>query len=1115
VPALGVGARIAVRGHDGQRRRQEACVTRVAVACALLALCTGCALGHCGAEPWAAQADGGQGADGGPGCTEPACYLPDLPEHAATGGASAGVLGDPATDPNAVGGPGATAMAGDYYLRNACARFVVQKPGRIFSAIPTGGNLIDADIVRAVGEPGDDEFGELTGFLNAMLYTVFDEHATAEVVNDGSDGKAAVVTVSGGRLDVVEYMNIPAILYDSGFGAAMEQAITTAEPWVASVQVMVRYALLPDECRLRVTHAFYDADELSGPTLSTSVGTFYQAAGEGAAFLPGFGFGPISATDAFVTPRYVSKVFGTTGRDVAYALRAYRYYDAAKEPSDLGASSQVTITGLTMTIFGEPAPLAALSPAARVTPFTLRPRSGGAMEYLVGVGRDLAAAQAAVGVGQANDTWVAGRLTGTVTPAPAARDRVRVAVFQDYDPLGADSVAARKVLSSFTVWEDGSYGGELPVGTHVLELDAPGHPRTHQKVTVREGETVTVDPFAVPQTATLEYHVTAGGAPTACRIAVIGQVGDKVTGIRSNQYRDTLDDKYDNGIAYVEVTSVCDSAATGPGTVGPLKVVPGRYRVVISHGPEFSIVDRRPPFPDPLATAGGTATVTGDLKRRIGSDGWAAVDLHVHGYYSFDSRLPHEQRLTSYLAEAVDFLGFSEHDVIFDLSSLVTAMGYETRIATMAGTEMSPMFYGHFNAFEPARDPANPVNFGAPDWSRNPDYSSTTVVTPDILLGMARSAGADFISANHPRAYDSMTFLSWWDRCGLQITFGAPDLAHAVGCDWGLAVVPAEKQDVDPGATLWTDKFDVIEIYNRPTPICRRARNVVACREGQAPEPCVDPATDPAGRIFDAQVDLIMQDWFNMLQVGFIRSIIGNSDSHTIAYQVAGMPRTYVYVGSGQDQATNPQLKALVKAALKPAPSGSPVRLAAAAVAGNGPLLKVSAAGAKGGSPTSATLGGLLQHDQAEVTVTIRVEAPEWLDVDRLEVFVNQGRDIYDPQTLRPGDRNNATLVAPLLQTDTDLVVTIAPGDWLMDGDVRYFETTLGVPVPSASDSWIVVKASGSRPMYPVLPDLACFAAGSDPADADPFFGTVASAIANPIFVDRDGVTGWHGPAAP
>jgi hypothetical protein len=1079
----------------------------------------GCGIHSCGQEAF--TPDGGEvQQDAGPGCQDPSCCLPDVPEHEATGGAAAGVLGDPATDPNAIGGPGATAMAGDYYLRNACARFVIQKPGRLFSTIPEGGNLIDADIVRPDGEPGADEFGELTGFVNAMLFTKFDASAEAVIVNDGADGKAAVIEVRGGRLDVIEYMNIPALLYDTGFGSAMEQVITSSQPWIDTVQVWVRYVLLPGECQVRVTYALYNGDAVSGPTASASVGSFYQAAGEGASFTPGFGYGPISPTEAFVTPRYVSKVFGNVGRKVAYGLRAYRTTNSQGELIELGASSQVTLSGLSLTIYGEPAPLAALSPASRESPFTLKPRQCGAFEHLVGVGRDLAAAQAAVAL----EDEPYGHVSGTVSPADVLTAAARVAVFQNYDPLSADSVKKRVVVSTFAIEADGTYGGDLPVGndgTYVLELDVPGYPRQYQKVQVAAGTPAVADPFTLPQTATINYDVTASGAPTACRISVIGQVGDKIAGLRSNQYRDTLFDKHDNGLAYVEVSSVCDSSATAIGAAGPLKVVPGYYRIVVSHGPEFSSIDQR--YVD-LSAAGASHTVTGDLKRRIGSDGWLSVDLHQHAYFSFDSRLPHERRLTAYLAEGVEFFGASEHDRVFDYATLIDQMGYTARLATMVGAEISPMHYGHFNAFELTPDLTNPVNFGSPDWSGGPNR---TVVTPDELLGMAQSAGADLISANHPRAPDPFTFFYWWDRCGLFVSFAAADMAHAVGCDPSLATVPWDKLDVADGASLWTDKFDLIEIYNRPTPICRRAKNAPACKEatsGVEYTACVDAGSDPAGRIFDAQVDTILQDWFNLLQVGFVRSVVGNSDSHKVAAEIAGVPRSYVFVGSGQDSSTNPQVRSLVKAALKPAPSGTPVRLAAAAVATNGPFVNVTVHGSKAGNATSAGIGGLLQHDQATVQVDVRVEAPEWQHVDRIEVFVNQGNADY-ANLPTPGDRSNPTLIAPLLQADSSLVADIPAGAWQLAGEVRYYTTSLTVPVPTGTDSWIVVRVTGgSLPtadpntgptMYPMLPDFACFVPGDDPADKPPAFGTTASAITNPVFVDRDGLTGWSGPEAP
>jgi hypothetical protein len=1081
---------------------------------------SGCALGSCGQEHVTPQQDGG-GPDGdaGPTCSDPSCCMPDLPAYEATGGASVGVLGDPALDINAIGGPGATAMSGDYYLQNSCARFVIQKPGRIFSAIPEGGNIIDADIVRPTGEDGADEFGELTGFVNAMLYTKFDETAEVVISNDGSDGGPAVLEIHGGTIDIIEYMNIPALLYDSGgLSSAMDQAISTSQGWIDGVKVWVRYVLLPSECMVRVTWALYNGAASGTAKLGTTVGSFYQSAGEGQAFIPGFGYGPISPTEAFVTPRYHSKIFGNVGRKVAYAQRAYRYYN--QDPiTELDDSSQVTLSGLSLTLFGERAPLASLAPTSRQSEFVLKAQGCGAFEALVGVGRDLVAAQAAV---TAFDTEL-GHVDGSVAPASALKDNVRVAVFQNYDPLDPNGTLTRKVLSSFTVQADGTYGGDLPPATYVLELDYPGFPRQYQKVTVVTGETSTVDPFDIPQTATITYNVTAGGAPTPCRISVIGQTGDKITGIRSNQYRDTLTDKYDYGLAYVEVSSVCDSSSTAPGAAGPLKVAPADfYRIVITHGPEYSRIDHV--GVNGLATAGATYNVTGDLKKQVASDGWVSVDLHQHAYFSFDSRFPHERRLTAYLAEGMEFFGASEHDHVFDYGTLIDQMGYGSKLATMTGSEISPMHYGHFNAFELTPDYANPVNGGSPDWSGGAKH---TVVAPDALLGMAQSAGADLISLNHPRAPDNITFFYWADRCGLFVAFGAPDMDHAVGCDPSLGTVPWDKLDVADGATLWTDKFDLIEIYNRPTPICRRATsNGVngGCKEttaGTQYTPCVDPGTDPDGRIFDAQVDAIMQDWFNMLQAGFVRSIVGNSDSHKLAGEIVGVPRTYVFVGSGQDTPTNASLKNQVKAALKPDPTGTPARLAAAAVASNGPFVNVTVKGSKGGNATQAGIGGLMRHDQATVDVVIHVEAPDWMDVDRIEIFMNQESDIYQTAP-DPSQRvNSGPLpggIAPFVQTDASLVAAIPTGGWQTAGNVRSYDTTMTVPVPSGYDSWIVVRVTGSNNMYPNLPDFGCFNVtnGDDPAlVAGPVFGTTASAITNPIFIDRDATAGWRGQEAP
>jgi hypothetical protein len=71
---------------------------------------------------------------------------------------------------------------------------VIAAAGRTRGWFPVGGMVVDADRVRPAGTPGDDRLQELATRVGTMrvLYS-----ESVEVANDGSDGRAAVVRVSG------------------------------------------------------------------------------------------------------------------------------------------------------------------------------------------------------------------------------------------------------------------------------------------------------------------------------------------------------------------------------------------------------------------------------------------------------------------------------------------------------------------------------------------------------------------------------------------------------------------------------------------------------------------------------------------------------------------------------------------------------------------------------------------------------------------------------------------------------------------------------------------------------------------------------------------------------
>ena len=103
------------------------------------------------------------------------------------------------TNAQLIGGPSARAELGDYLLENDHVRVIVQDIGYNRGNGVFGGSLIDADLIRPaderdlLGGNGRDTFGEL---FPAFFLEVVDPQQIV-VLNDGSDGQAAVIEVRG------------------------------------------------------------------------------------------------------------------------------------------------------------------------------------------------------------------------------------------------------------------------------------------------------------------------------------------------------------------------------------------------------------------------------------------------------------------------------------------------------------------------------------------------------------------------------------------------------------------------------------------------------------------------------------------------------------------------------------------------------------------------------------------------------------------------------------------------------------------------------------------------------------------------------------------------------
>ena len=202
---------------------------------------------------------------------------------------------------------------------------------------------------------------------------------------------------------------------------------------------------------------------------------------------------------------------------------------------------------------------------------------------------------------------------------------------------------------------------------------------------------------------------------------------------------------------------------------------------------------------------------------------------------------------------------------------------------------------------------------------------------------------------------------------------------------------------------LWDDAFTVIEAFNSSS--------------------------------FADERDGTVADWFSLLNSGRRVFAVGSSDSHSVmGGKEVGYPRTCLSVGVD----TAPELRAMGPDVVRDLTRAGDFYVS------GGMFIDVSARGGvrPGGEVTGAT---------AEEPVSVRVQAPRWVQADALEVFIN------------------GAMVGELP---------------LGNDDVVRFDEELALAIPEGG-GWVVFHARGSGDLRPVSPGR------------DPF------AVSQPIFFSR------------
>ncbi|MCK6546843.1 CehA/McbA family metallohydrolase [Myxococcota bacterium] len=361
-----------------------------------------------------------------------------------------------------------------------------------------------------------------------------------------------------------------------------------------------------------------------------------------------------------------------------------------------------------------------------------------------------------------------GRLTGSVIHAG---EPVRDAVVRIFDEGG-------KLAGLAAVDRTGWYRIDLAPGRYRATATAPGRTpvdgaRPDAPIEIREGTTAALG-FEMGARATLAWRIEGddGRAPSV-KVTIVG-----VDGTPSPELGPSFDGRG------------ADNFVVSARGLGETAVGPGRYRVLVSRGPEFELIERTV-----TATAGARAEVTGRFVRAFETPGFIAADLHQHSSPSFDSGVSLEDRAISNAAEGVEVLTSTEHNILVDYRPVIAELGLGRVLNTMLGVEATTHSVGHFNAF-PVRLQPEKLRGGMVD----PEGMTPRQIF-DLLRSLRTPDVEPFVQVNHPR---SGKVTGYFDIMGLDprtgratdpryvedfdgvevITFGSAEETRKAVADW-------------------------------------------------------------------------------------------------------------------------------------------------------------------------------------------------------------------------------------------------------------------------------------------------------------------------------------------
>lgn len=553
----------------------------------------------------------------------------------------------------------------------------------------------------------------------------------------------------------------------------------------------------------------------------------------------------------------------------------------------------------------------------------------------------------------------------------------------------------------------GAFKALLPPGEYTAtirsvcrdpNLATPEMEPVTKRFTVGKNGFADIGAIKLPKLSTLRVEVFEGESRLPARVIIRGADGTPDPELGSDLREFTLGGRA-TAPTYAANWIFLDGNETGPVEVG---LRPGKYSLYATHGLEYSVVEKRIDLSEP----GSETSARLNIERVIDTAGMMSGDFHVHGAPSADSAVSYEQRVKSFVADGVDLLIATDHDALMNYAPVISKLNLSDRLMSIVGVEATstqmlsatPFTIGHTNAWPLIYDPTLPRRGMVYDEGMRPR---------DLFDRLRQIAdGEPVMQINHGREGTLGGEASYFNALGVEF-------------DRPLAYDPTVPLTESPNNMLLAANsngtrdidFDAMEILNGPG--------------------------------FEDYL-LLREDWFSLLNQGYIKTGTANSDTH-IKANLAGYPRNYILLKD--DKAKRADKETLTEQIKKQKIFGT-----------TGPIIEIDING-------GATIGDTTAATDGKVDLNIRVLAAPWVPLNEIRVYVNG-------EVVRRLEAGPQSKIARL------------------DRRVR---------LSLERDAWLVIEATTTPESQSGKPSLP----GGFYNIVAPKFAPLA--FTNPIFVDADG----------